>query len=119
VSVLTELCVSKPVQLVFDCPALPHRTQQRFRTGAQGCDRQVDVVKQLAVTPAGAHQLNDPAGSLPALTDGVRGIAGTERPAHPAAVAGLGIADLNRKVPVAAELGGDLLIQPALVLFDR
>jgi hypothetical protein len=34
-------------------------------------------------------------------------------------VAGLGIADLNRKVPVAAELGGDLLIQPALVLFDR
>ena len=35
-----------------------------------------------------------------------------------AAVAGLGIADLNRKVPVATELGNDLLIQPALVVFD-
>jgi hypothetical protein len=34
-------------------------------------------------------------------------------------VAGLDIADLNREVPVAAELGGDLPIQPALVLFDR
>jgi hypothetical protein len=36
-----------------------------------------------------------------------------------AAVAGLEIADLNREVPVATELGGDLPIQPALVVFDR
>ena len=34
-------------------------------------------------------------------------------------MAGLDIADLNRKVPVAAELGDDLPIQPALVLFVR
>jgi len=32
---------------------------------------------------------------------------------------GLDIADLNREVAVAAELGDDLLIQPALVVFDR
>jgi hypothetical protein len=34
-------------------------------------------------------------------------------------MAGLEIADLNREVPMAAELGNDLLIQPALVVFDR
>ena len=34
-------------------------------------------------------------------------------------MAGLEIADLNREVPVATELGHDLLNQPALVLFDR
>jgi len=32
--------------------------------GAQGGDEQVDVVKRLAVTPTGAHQLDDPARSL-------------------------------------------------------
>ena len=76
-------------------------------------------MKPLAVTPACAHQLDDPAGPSPALTNGVSGIAGTQRPAHLAAVAGLVIAAVNRKVPVAAELGGDLPIQPALVVFDR
>ncbi len=34
-------------------------------------------------------------------------------------MAGLRIADLNREVPVATELGDDLAIQPALVVFDR
>jgi hypothetical protein len=34
----------------------------------------VDVVKRLAVTPAGAHQLDDPAGGHPALSNGVSGI---------------------------------------------
>ena len=34
-------------------------------------------------------------------------------------MAGLEIADLNWEVAVAAELGDDLLIQPALVVFDR
>ena len=77
------------------------------------------VVKRLAVTPAGTHQLDDPAGASPALTDGACGIAGTESPAHLAAVAGLEIADHHRKVPVSAELGDDLLIQPALVVLDR
>ena len=117
--VLTELGVARPVPLVFDSPALPHQPEQRFWAGAQGGDKEVNVVKRLAVTPAGAHQLDDPAGSSPALTDGACGIAGTESPAHPAAMAGLDIADLNRKVPVAAELGDDLPIQPALVLFVR
>jgi hypothetical protein len=79
----------------------------------------VDVVKRLADTPAGAHQLDDPAGAHPALSNGVSDIAGTQRPAHLAAMAGLNIADLNREVPVPAEQGNDLLIQPALVLFDR
>jgi hypothetical protein len=79
----------------------------------------VDLVKRLAVTPADAHQLDDPAGASPALTDGVCGIAGTECPAHLAAMAVVVIADHNREVPMAAELGNDLLIQPALVLFDR
>ena len=77
------------------------------------------VVKRLAVTPAGTYQLDDPAGASPALTDGACGIAGTESPAHLAAVAGLEIADQHRKVPVSAELGDDLLIQPALVVLDR
>jgi len=109
--VLAELGVAGPVPLVFDRPALAHKPQQRLWAGAQGGvaprgalsgDEQVDVVKRLAVTPSGAHQLDDPAGA---------------HPAHTAAVAGLDIADLNRKVPVAAELGGDLPIQPALVCF--
>ncbi len=60
--VLTELRVAGSVPLVFDRPALAHKPQQRFRAGAQGCDEQVDVVKRLAVTPAGAHQLDDSAG---------------------------------------------------------
>lgn len=79
----------------------------------------MEVVKRLAVTPAGTHQLDDPAGTRPALTDGVCGIAGSEFPAHLAAMAGLVIADLNREMPVATELRDDLLIQPALVVFDR
>ena len=116
--VLTELGVARPVPLVFDCPALAHKSHQRFRAGAQGGDKEVNVVKRLSVTPAGAHQLDDPAGSSPALTDGACGIAGTEGPAHLATMAGLEIADLNRKVPVTAELGGDLPIQPALVVLD-
>jgi len=95
------------------CPEKP------VHLSAQGGDEQVHVVKQLAVTPAGAHQLDDPAGSSPALTDGACGIAGPERPAHLAAMPGLEIADHHREVPVSAELGDDLLIQPALVVFDR
>ena len=79
----------------------------------------MEVVKRLAVTPAGAHQLDDPAGTCPALPNGGGGIAGTESPAHLPAMAGLEIADHNRKVPVSAELGDDLLMQTALVLFDR
>ena len=119
VSVLTELSVAGQVPLVFDCPALPHQSQHCFWAGAQGGDEQVDVVKRLAVTPAGAHQLDDPAGTRPAVTDGVCGIAGSELPAHLAAMAGLVIAYFNREMPVAAELRDDLLVKPALVVFDR
>ena len=119
VGVLAELGVAGPMPLVFDRPALPHKPQQRFRAGAQGGDEQVDVVKRLAVTPARAHQLDDPTGTFPALADGVCGIACSELPAHLAAMAGLKIADLNREVPVATELGDDLLVQPALVVLDR
>jgi len=120
VSVLTELGVAGPVPLVFDCPALPHQSQHCFWAGAQGGDEQVDVVKRLAVAqPTAHHQLDDPAGTRPALTDGVCGIAGSELPAHLAAMAGLDIADFNREMPVAAELGDDLLVKPALVVFDR
>ena len=118
VSVLTELSVAGPVPLVFNCPALSNKPQQRFWAGAQGGDKEVHVVKRLAITPASAHKLNDPAGASPALTDGACGIAGTQRPAHLAPMAGLEIADLNREVPVATELGGDLPIQPALVVLD-
>ena len=77
VTVLTELDVARPVLLVFDSPALPHQTQQRLWARAQCVDEQVDMVKRLAVTPAGAHQLNNPAGTLPALSNGIDGIAGT------------------------------------------
>ena len=78
----------------------------------------MDVLKRLPISPAGAHQLDDPAGTKPALTDDICGVAGSELPAHLAAMAGLEIADLHWEVPVAAELGDDLLIQPALVVFD-
>ena len=77
------------------------------------------MVKRFAVTPAIADQLDDPTGACPALANGLGGIACSELPAHPAAMASLNIADLNREVAVAAELGDDLLIQPALVVFDR
>jgi hypothetical protein len=119
VSILTKLGVARPVPLVFDRPALPHQTEQCFWAGAQGGDEQVHVVKRLAVTPASAHQLDNLAGSSPALTNGVSGIAGTQRPADLAAMAVVDIADHHREVPMAAELGNDLLIQPALVVFDR
>jgi len=62
----------------------------------------VHVVKLLTVTPAGAHQLDDPAGSGPALTDGACGIAGPESQAHLAAMADLEIANHHREVPVSA-----------------
>ena len=117
--VFAELRVAWPVPLVFDRPALAHKPQQRFRAGAQGGDEKVDVVKRLAVTPAGAHQLDDPAGAHPALSYGVCGVAGTEGPAHLAAMTSIDIADHYREVPVPAELGNDLLIQPALVVLDR
>ena len=94
--VLAELGVARPMQLVFDLPALAHKTQQCFWSGAQGGDEKVDVVKRLAVTPAGAHQLDDPAGAHPALSNGISGMAGTQRPAHLAAMAVVGIDDLNR-----------------------
>jgi hypothetical protein len=75
-------------------------------------------VKRLAVAQAGTHQLDDPASTSPALSNGVCGVAGTESSAHLGAMAGLGIADHHRDVPMAAELGNDLLIQPALVVLD-
>jgi hypothetical protein len=119
VSVLTELGVAGPLLLVFDCPALPHQPQHRFWAAAQGGDEQVDVVIRLAVTPAGALQLDNPAGTRPAFTDGICGIAGSELPIHLMAMAGLDIVDLHWDMPVAEELGDDLPILPAPVLFDR
>jgi hypothetical protein len=67
-------------------------------------------MKRLAITPAGAHQLNDPAGTSPALANGLTGIAGTQSPSDRATMAGIEIADLHREVPVSAELGDDLLM---------
>jgi len=58
-------------------------------------------------------------GASPALADDFRGIAGTQSPAHLAAMAGLERADVHWKVLVATELRDDLLIQPALVVLDR
>ncbi|MBD2551542.1 hypothetical protein H6G65_18585 [Microcystis elabens FACHB-917] len=116
--VLAELGVVQPLSLVFERLALLHQPEQRFCAGAQGGDEQMDVVKRLAVTPASAHQFDQPDGASPALTDGVCGIAGTEASAHLAAMAVVVIAYHHRQVPVAAEPGNDLLIQPALVAFD-
>jgi len=82
-------------------PVLLKQAQQCFGTGAQGGDEVAQVVKLLSIPPAGAHQLNNPTGTHPALTDGVSGIAGSALPVHLAAMAGLKIADLSRKVPIA------------------
>jgi hypothetical protein len=76
----------------------------------------VNLLKWLAVMVAGAYELDDPAGSSPALADGFRGIAGMQSPAHLAAMAGLKRADFHWKVPMASELRSDQLIQPALVV---
>ena len=119
VGVLTELGISRPVPLVFNRPALPHQPEQGFGAGAQGGEEVVNLLKRLAVAVAGAYELDDPAGASPALANGFRGIAGTQSPAHLAAMAGLERADVYWKVPVAAELSDDLLIQPALVVLDR
>ena len=116
VGVLTELGISRPVPLVFNRPALPHQPEQGFGAGAQGGEEVVNLLKRLAVAVAGAYELDDPAGASPALANGFRGIAGTQSPAHLAAMAGLERADVYWKVPVAAELSDDLLIQPALVV---
>ena len=118
-SVLTELCVARPVPLVFDGPSLSHQPEQCCGAGAQGCNEQMDVVKRFAVPLAGADQLDDPAGPHPALTDGIRGVACPELPMHLAAMAGLEIADLHWEVPVRVKLGRDLTEQPALVVLDR
>ena len=79
----------------------------------------MNVLKRHAVPSSRVHQLDDPAGTSPAITDGGCVIAGTESPAHLPAMAGLEIADLDREVPVPAELGNDRLIPPARVVFDR
>ena len=50
--------------------------------------------------------------------DGFVGIAGPELPAHLAVMTCLEIADRHSEVPVATELGDDLLIQPPLVVFN-
>ena len=119
VIVLTELGVARPMPLVLNRPALPHKTQQGLWADAQCGDEQVNMVKRLAVTPAVAHQLNNPASTHPPLSNGVNGIAGTESPAQLAAKAGLEIADRYRELPVTTKLGDDLLKQPSLVVFDR
>ena len=77
------------------------------------------MAERLAVTPAGAHELDDPARTHPALSNGVCGVAGSECPSHLTSMAGLEIADLNREVTTAAELSDDLLVEPALVVLDR
>lgn len=79
----------------------------------------VEVVKRLTGKPSGAHQLDDPVGAHPALTNGVCCIAVTHRPAHLATIAVVVIADHQREVPVSTEQGKNLPIQPALVVFDR
>lgn len=105
--------------LVFDRPALPHQTQQRFCAGTQGGEEVVNLFKWLAVAVAGAHQFDDPAGAAPSITNGLSGIASTQSPAHLAAMTGLDIADHHWEVTATAELRQDLLIQPALVVLDR
>lgn len=79
----------------------------------------MQVIKRLAVSPADAHQLDDPGGTSPALVNRLTGIAGTQRPSHIAAMAGIAIADHHWKVPMSAELRDDLLTQTALVLFHH
>jgi hypothetical protein len=76
-------------------------------------------MKRLAVSPAGANQLDDPAGASPALTDGACGIASSELPPHMAAMAGPENANHHWTVPVSAELGDDLLIQTVLVILGH
>ena len=77
----------------------------------------MDVVKRLTVTLAAFHLLADPAGARPALSTAVYSVPGTESPGQPVVVDGLDIADLNKEMPMAAQLEGDLPIQTALVLF--
>ncbi len=79
----------------------------------------MDVVKLLAVSPAGAHQLDDPAGTCPTLADGVCCIAGAELRAHLTAMSGIKVVDHHGEVPEATEVKDDLLVQPALVVFGR
>jgi hypothetical protein len=42
----------------------------------------MDVLKLLAITPAGAYQFIDSTGTRPALADGVSGAACSEVPEH-------------------------------------
>ncbi len=57
--VLAQLGVSGPVPLVFDCPALAHQSQEGLWAGTQGGDKEMQVMKRLAVSPSGAHQLSE------------------------------------------------------------
>jgi hypothetical protein len=79
----------------------------------------VKTLKRLAIAAAGAHQLDDSAGTHPALTDGVRGIACPETATHMSAISGREMADLDWQVSVATKLGDNHLMLPALVVFDR
>jgi hypothetical protein len=76
-------------------------------------------MKRLAVSPTGAHQLDDLAGTSPALGSGLSGIADMQSLSHIATLAGIESADHNREVPVSAEMGHDLVMQTTLDLFDR
>jgi hypothetical protein len=117
-SVLAELGVARPVPLVFDRSPLTHQAQQCLWACAQGGQEIVDLAEGLTAASPSADQFDDPAGTSPTLADGVCGIAGTEHPAHLAAMTSLDIADHHWEVTVAAELGDDLLKQAALVAFN-
>ena len=67
-------------------------------------------MKLRGVTPFCAHQLDEPLRTSPVLIDDVCGIIGTKRPAHLATMTSLKINDVQRELPVFAELGDDLLI---------
>ena len=57
------------------------------------------MVKLIAVSRADAHQLDNPAGTQPALSNGVSYIAGTETPAQMMPMAGIEVAGHQRELP--------------------
>ena len=87
--VLPELAVPRPVPLLLDRPALPRLPSNAFRLVCRLLMStkllvaiSMNLLKRIAVTPASAHQLDDPAGAISALRDGVFCIASRKDPTH-------------------------------------
>ena len=116
VGVLVELGVTDPVP-ALNAPAVPHQLQQCFWGGSQACEKQMGGMEGLAVSDAGGHHLNNPAGASPVLADVLWCLLCPQPPGHVAAMADLLIRCQKRDLALPLELAANLAVENPLIRF--